>query len=409
MLRLLSLLIYFTNGGLVHLKDVTLRKFDNVVYLSGPALKKVPSHMDVTDIGDLVARSFWAGKLKHNSQIKLDAASADANLLIVNFGLDSSHLEHIKLRGIKTKLDNQFFPADHVSLLTSIATGQNPTQHGVIGKSWKVDGALNEAYTESKPSTFSSKLTFSQVVQKQDPKHRIHTYSRDLKLGASLTQDVTKVLSLKLSQTALAHRLTTEPFWTSQKSHLDQLDLTNPDVEAFLTECEQARRAADSMLSGESPQFYNFAFTAAEKVTSPAALRILNSSLQYLKTSFDTQFPNGSSQIAFLKRPQLENPEAKLGETVEYVHPKEFGGCDHATCVNAVEFFATDAKVNNSQGGMDVEARVSQISAWLFFVGLMIVISFAYTFSNMNYQTDAILFTMWQRGTKPKGMGMRGF
>jgi len=414
----LIFLLLTTHGNLVHLKDITLRKFDNAVILNGPPLREVPSNLDVTDIGDIVARSFWAGKLKEQSHVKLGPSSSDANLLIINFGLDKSSLSHIKLEGTKANLDNQFFPADHVSLLTSIATGKNPNEHGVIGEKWNVNDVVHQAYTEGEKATFSSKLTFAQMIQRQDSRSQVHTYARNLKLGASLTQDLSRVQSLQLSRTALHHKLQEESFWTSQQSNLAQLDLENPDVEAFLTECEQARRVADTMSSGKHPQFYNFAFSAAQNINTPPALAILNRALQYLKSSFDSQHPSGSSQIVFLRQPEVENPETKLGKTLDYVHPKEFGGCDHMQCLRTVQFSAllgdtaapttaaTPASPKNSMDGAGIGGRVMQISSWLIVAGVLIVISFSYVFSNMNYQTDAILFTTWQRGTKPK-MGQR--
>eukprot|EP00494_Astrolonche_serrata_P002739 UN02745 len=44
---------------------------NNVVILEGIEFEEIPSSLDITDIGDIISRQFWVGKLKVDSPVKL--------------------------------------------------------------------------------------------------------------------------------------------------------------------------------------------------------------------------------------------------------------------------------------------------------------------------------------------------
>jgi len=378
----LSSLALLGNGEILDVQGLQVQKHENSVLIDGNNVENLPTTVDVTDLGDLVTRSFWAGQMKESSAIKLNQQHSTSNLFIVNFGTDGSILKSKhELKGTNTGLTYDFFPADSVSVLTSMATSQSPLQHGVVGKSWSVDSQPIEAYSE--PKTFSSKHSFTEVIDldaitgSSNPKlaralnqhHPIDTINGD-KFESSHGIDFTKQEAMDALQN--------EDFWSLFSSQLESLDLSDPSVESFIMDMEYMRRLGKSMESNKQPTLYNMATTTP---SNPAAHEILLGALSHVQKQFKTQYPEGSSQIVFFKEPTVvSNSNAETKTSLFYQ--------------------AMQLSESLTNGVVRQDPRSYQIAIWLTIFSIIIVYYFVYDFMTLDYETDATLFTKWQRGTK---------
>merc|ERR1719281_2098619 len=175
-------------GELLNLDGLSIQKHENSILIDGPNVQQTPEQLDVTDVADLIARSFWAGQINPKTPLRLNHQAPDSNLFIVNFGVDSSILDRAhSLKGSKAQLDYNFFPADPVSLLTSISTSKAPNDHGIVGRTWFVEDLPVNAY--SSPKSFSSSISFPQAVAGTHPGAKVITGSADKQLALAISQD----------------------------------------------------------------------------------------------------------------------------------------------------------------------------------------------------------------------------
>jgi len=392
------LLALICQSELLDLDGITVQKHQNSILLDGPNIQSVPRQLDVTDLGDHVARSFWSGPLKPESAVEMDHNAPTSNLFIVNFGSDDEILdqEH-PLKGSQSELVYDFFPADSVSLLTSMATAKTPNQHGVVGKSWFVDD--NEVHAYDSPQSYSSQNSFAQVVGHQNDM-KIVSASSDPKLATAMTQNCDHADSVKdgrfnsqhglgFSQEEMLAALDKEDFWGQYREPLSKLDLNDKEVVSFLMEMEYLRQLADLIKTSSDPALYN---VATNSPSEAAAYEILLGAISHVQSIFKDQHPQGSSQIAFLKEPVITSKDNR--QEAPHYHPKEF-----ATTLD--------------NGVVIADSRSQQFTYWLallMFIGLYFFISgFAY----MRYEDDATLFTKWKRGAMDSkmasAMGRDGF
>jgi len=198
-----------------------------------------PNALDVTHVADLVVRSFWSGKMKEYSPINIDHSEMpSANLFIANFGVDGT-LEH-ELQGNRVPLRYNFFPADSVSLLTSMATSRVPREHGIVGREWYVDDAPVEAYSDY--TTFSSSVSFPNMIDAE-----VITASADKQLGNAISQGVKSIDTLSNGNFESHHGLSftkeealrsirEHSFWKKYEKQLKTLDLNDEKTISFIME-----------------------------------------------------------------------------------------------------------------------------------------------------------------------------
>jgi len=391
----------------LEVSNVVVKSHENIALLEGSNLKTIPESIDVTDVGDLLARNFWAGKVKETTVFDLTSQLPSANLLVVNFGVDDSLKEIPEFNKNQAQLTNlkvDFFPADPVSILTSIITGTSPADHGVIGESWMVGDEVVEA--------FSTEKTFSSSVSSLDLIHQ--HYNNEVKIGAS-SSILAKALShgnfpntyfngvkfiseeeeYNFTINDMINAMKNEKFWLDNKDSIGHLDLQNKNDINFLMEMEYIRRVGKNMDGSANFPLYNIATTSLRKVAEPEALNILSNSLNYLKSQFSKAYPEGSSQVLFIKPPELESGFSQY--TRDFIHPKEFNlDCSTTVCASADGVVTTE-----------VEGRAYQFKIWILFFSFVIVLWYVQSVSNLNYESDAILFSKWKRSEKNQAFGAR--
>lgn len=388
---LLALLSLLGRGEILNIQGLQVEKHENSVLIDGLNVENLPPLVGVTDLGDLITRSFWAGQLKETSTIELNHQHVpSSNLFIVNFGTDSSILTQThELQGKTADLSYDFFPADSVSILTSMTTSRNPVEHGVVGKSWEVNQSPIEAYSE--PKTFSSRNTFVEVVHNQNKRTKIVTASSNPQLARAFNQEkhafdtvidheFQSSNGLQFTKEDLLAAFETEEFWKQFASQIAALDASDSFMESFLMEMEYIRRLSSNMQASEELVLFNI---ATNTPSNSAAQEILLGTISHVQKQFKVQYPEGSSQIVFFKEPTVisnSNSETKL--SVPY---------------QAVEFSEANDGLN---GPVLQDPRSYQIATWLTFFAVFIVYYFIYEFMTMDYDTDATLFTKWKRGTK---------
>jgi len=81
-------------------------------------------------------------------------ASANILMAIESLGAETierygmSKLAELQKRGAVHRLDFQSYPASSLALAASVATGQAPSQHGIVGRTWRANGRKVEAFSQ---------------------------------------------------------------------------------------------------------------------------------------------------------------------------------------------------------------------------------------------------------------------
>lgn len=400
MLYVLSIfLVLVCQSETLNIQGLTIDKHDNSVLLDGPNVKNTPSSIDVTEIGDLISRSFWAGRMKDDSSVDLTNHDfPKANLLVVNYGLDSKDAKDL---GDATEMTYDFFPADSVSLTTSMSTSETPNKHGVVGTVWYTNDSPVEAY--SNPHAYSSSITFPQLVGNQHKTTKVVAGSAEPKLAKSFVQNHFPVDSLNgetfeshhdlgFTKSELKETMKTDEFWINHKEHVQELEESHPLTTPFLMEVEYIRRLTKNMKAEEYPVLYNIATKTPE---FPEAKDILKDALRQLKASFQETHPDGNSQLVFMKEPTIVH-KADVPPVLPHYHPIEFSAIANITNVTTDYYVYSDS-------------RSYQISFWLFWFALFFLCMTTNSMVFMDYNKDSRLFTTWQVGKgDKKGMGMGG-
>lgn len=401
MFVLASILLAFAcHSKTIDLHGLTIEKGVNKVLLDGPNLKDVPQMVDVTDLGDLVTRMFWGHPIKEENPIKLDhTKTSDANLMVVTFGAEP--LDSVK--GLQRDLDYNFFPADPVSLLTSLVTSRTPNHHGVVARQWFVDDKPVDAFSTA--NSFSSYVTFPELVGNAHPETKVLTSSSDPQLATAFAQNSFPIdtknnegfrssHNLGFTNEELFESIKTNSFWKDLQSHVENLDHTNSEVVSFLKDIEYIRKLHEDLkqkkeekTEKKQPTLYNI---AVKSPSSPDAHHILKKALSGLKSIFHEAYPSGSSQIISLQEPQIV--EDKATHTVMPLHHK------------ALEF--SEVCTNCKESGTVIsDSRGYQIGIWIIFFMIFFLYMYIDSMAFMDYAKDATLFTTWVRSDKSKRVG----
>jgi len=410
---------YFTgrNPNVVVLGE--LSKGENNALLVGGNIENVPESVSVMDLGDALARSYWVGKLRSESAMRVGANLPSASLNLFLFGVDADDLARSPAKDAllasmqQTDLTVPFHPADATSIVTSAMTARVPRDHGVVGATW-FERSGEEVQAFSTASRSPATIGAVDMLKNSFPQLSMTAGGADQIVGKALTQDLydaTYLDDLKFVSSderysftweELQAKLAEDPFWVSLKENIDALDLEHPVNQQFLMQMEFFNRVASNMQASDNLELFNLATTALDQLylVSDDALAILSASVQNLLTTFSEVFPNGSSQVAFIKTPEMEQTDAhtrlesKLAEIghepatayvkgLELLHVCE----DGVVCVVEHGVDVTDEKAN----------QIYQIGFWFSFLMFCTVTAFSCMFCSMDYTTDALLFTKWNR------------
>jgi len=395
-----------------------LKQGENNVVLFSDNVKNLPEDLSVTELGDIVARTYWVGKLNPESKVEVEANLPSATLNLFSFGLDKTELNEETLNELfgsmkQSNLNVPFHPADHTSIVTSAFTGQVPRQHGVVGQTWLERGSEVEAFSNNNRSP--AKVGVMNLLKSNYPSMNIVAGSNNQILGRALTQGTTTASSMSQNEFSssdakyiftwaeLKTQLTTDPFWVAMKKQVDALDLEDPLVQSFLMEMEYFHRVTENMTqNSDEIQMFNLASTSMENMPelSEDVLLICFATLSNLHANFNKVFPNGASQIAFIKTPALHETdlhtqlESKLAEFEYTPQSARLRGLEfNEVCTDGL-ICIIDPSVHTTPGNHET---TYQISIWLSFFCTMAVLFFSCAFGGMNYSSDALLFTKWNR------------
>jgi len=395
-----------------------LKQGENNLVLFSDNVKNLPEDVSITELGDIVARTYWVGKLNPESKVEVEANLPSASLNLFTFGLDKTELSEETLNELfgsmkQSNLNVPFHPADHTSIVTSAFTGRVPRQHGVVGQTWLERGSEVEAFSNNNRSP--AKVGVMNLLRSNYPSMNIVAGSNNQILGRALTQGTTTASSMNQNEFSssnakyvftwaeLKTQLTTDPFWVAMKKQVDALDLEDPLVQSFLMEMEYFHRVTENMMqTSEEIQMFNLASTSLENMPelSEDVLLICFATLSNLHSNFKQVFPDGASQMAFIKTPALHETdlhtelESKLAEFKYTPQSVRLRGLEfNQVCTDGL-ICIIDPSVDVTPGNHET---TYQIGVWLCFFCTMAVLFFSCAFCGMDYSSDALLFTKWNR------------
>jgi len=395
-----------------------LKQGENNLVLFSDNVKNLPEDVSITELGDIVARTYWVGKLNPESKVEVEANLPSASLNLFTFGLDKTELSEETLNELfgsmkQSNLNVPFHPADHTSIVTSAFTGRVPRQHGVVGQTWLERGSEVEAFSNNNRSP--AKVGVMNLLRSNYPSMNIVAGSNNQILGRALTQGTTTASSMSQNEFSssnanyvftwaeLKTQLTTDPFWVAMKKQVDALDLEDPLVQSFLMEMEYFHRVTENMMQkSDEIQMFNLASTSLENMPelNEDVLLICFATLSNLHSNFKKVFPDGASQMAFIKTPTLFETdlhtelESKLAEFKYTPQSVRLRGLEfNQVCTDGL-ICIIDPSVDVTPGNHET---TYQIGVWLCFFCTMAVLFFSCAFCGMDYSSDALLFTKWNR------------
>jgi hypothetical protein len=394
-----------------------LKQGENNVVLLGGNVRDLPSEISVLDLGDTLARSYWVGKLKSPTVVKINPDLPSATLSLFSFGVDKTELNEETSNELfgdmrQSNLNIPFHPADDTSIVTSAYTGKLPNEHGVVGSTWLERGSEVEAFSTARRS--SSEVSVMELLQSNYPSIEFVAGCNNEILGRALTQGTSTASHLTqqgyVSTDAkyafnwddLKSELATDPFWLSLKDQVDALNLEDPAVQNFLMEMEYFRRVTQNMArKTDQIQVYSLASTSLETMPehSTALLTIYFATLHQLNSKFHEVYPNGATQFSFIKTPEMHRTEAhtqleaKLAEmNFDPMNVRLVGRQFQEVCGGDTGLLC----ISDDKAAGQKETTY-QIGVWLMFTMTLAVLFFSCTFCGMNYSSDALLFTKWNR------------
>jgi len=402
-------------------KGQLLEGNNNLLLVDGPNIKNCQEAGTVPQMGDLVTRSLWVGKLKKGSAIcETNTNLPTSILMMTSFGVDRAHFEDFPHKQrlatkstFKLNLETSHFPASKVAVLTSIMTGHNPNLHGVPDETWEEGTRTVEAF--SAPETHASQPSIEALIKNHYHDTQLVAGSAQKAIANALAQDGvsgdyyikdqmkfhSSNPSFSFTPDDLEIELKESLFWTSLADQLKKIQLT-PDHLQFLMEMEYLRRVADSMKSSDHEVIYSLASTTLPEDAPQYILQIYSFALAYLKVNFRKAYPDGLSQLAFIKLPKLETHallESKMSSLdseinlltprVESKHFNVVCATDDVTCLG--QGIGSSCKPGDCM-------KTLMIGYWFAIFMIITLICFTYSMSTMKYDTDALLFTTWQRG-----------
>lgn len=396
-----------------------LKQGENNLILFGGNVKTASSDVAVTDMGDVLARSFWVGKLKSTSAVELTGDLPSASLNLFTFGVDADDEKRLENNNLFSNMKRAnllvpFHPADHTSIVTSALTGQVPREHGVVGARWHENGLEKEAFSDAyrSPAMVGAvellKTNYPSLDLTTGSEHEIVTraLSHNLFEGSHFSQNQfnSNTKEYNFNWEDLKKKLTEDQHWMNLEKNVQAFDLDHEWTQKFLMEMEFLNRVADNMEAKKDQlQVFNLATTSLEDVSevNDDMSTILAATLEKLLTKYQEAFPQGASQLAFIKTPEMhlteahESLESKLAEmdlTHDKARLKAFELLQ--VCDDDDYLCLLDAANETTPGQMET---TYQISVWLMFMLTLAITFFSFFFGCMNYTSDALLFTRWNR------------
>lgn len=394
---LLSFIFIHCQSKVLEVEGLKINTHDNHAYLSGQNLKEVPSNINLQDIGELIKSSYWVSPLT-NKNLQLDHSKVpEANLLVVSYGATAENEETL---GSKTSVDYNFFPADSVSLLTTLSTSVEPKHHGIVGAKWYKQGELTSAYTDGETTTFSSVPSFVDSIKNA---HKdsvdIVTASHCNKLAKSIAQnnEVHTVNEKNEYTTGSEPLFSLEDLKTELKNNEFWKQFNTEDIKTnFLMDIEYIRRLSEDMQkSSDKSTLYNIAVYVPD---NEVAQKIFSKALTKIRSAFDRIYPEGSSQVVFLNEPTVE----EVGPEPAAYQPKVFS----SKCGDS--YSGTTTGYCTNENAIIQDSRSYQISTWSAWMGFFFLYMFCMEFAYMSYDNDSVLFSRYKRGNMSQSMGMGG-
>jgi len=397
---------------------------DNLVFLGGNINldKNYKSEIDVTELGDILVRSLWLGTYdKTKMAIQTNEGEAEpryeydfptANLFMANFGVDREHFEKLPNQEftqdtLPLDLAVRFYPADEVSVVSSVLTGATPRLHGITAARWTQNGEPVEAFSTSDRSV--SELSMYDLVKAQIGLKNLHVVGAATgkvlaktmtanQFGASYFESPHKFTSdsdeLSFTWETLLKSMENDEVWKNVRTNLANLDLNSNEVELFLMEMEYLNQVAKSFDAHKDElSLYSLSTTTLEPLAhNEDVLTIFSYFTDHLIQAFQQAYPEGNYQVAFLKKPALEPQpmlETKLAgynyngqnlNTLNYAQLDDVCGTDGVVCVTKME---------------GDTFRTYQISVWLLFWAGVATLAFSCYFCGLDFSQDATLYTTW--------------
>jgi len=323
----LILSFYLASGSRVALFDPSGKFFD----------KEDGSEKSVTQIADLVARSFYLGVLDEYSDVsslKLPLATPTENLQITMFGVDPTKL---------TCLDSEVVPL-------SIGEGAG----FAAGKLAKL---LFKGYPTAKVISVSARSRIADVYNAQ---HRAVMSSLE---DADPVEDILR-----------------SDFWST--ANLAELDKEDPKVSAFIQEMDLFLKTAEQFGLGsqEKPAFFYLTldtFSALpENIREGPAILLLDSVLTKILKNLPQE---GIAQVLFSDtRNILTNVD------LDGLTPRRRLASNSSTSSNVTY----------------EELYETQIFYWFLVGAAFVIYFFVYCFAFMNYSNDQMLYTSFDASYK---------
>jgi len=387
----------------VHTMGETLTGDDNLILLSGNVVS-CPESVDITEMGDSLARSYWAGKLLDQPQVNVAPDLPSASLLLFNFGVDAENFQSFPnkqtlLEGTQaTRLDVPFYPADEVAIVTSALTSRYPRTHGVVARTWN--------NKRGKPvEAFESNSEFASVLGVVDLMHQQHSVdvsvaSLDPILARSLSQGHEALLPAEpCTWEELQEVMKTSEFWQSVQENVVNL---GPEHQQFLLEMEMLNRVAQSFEKADEGklQMYNLATTSLGdlQTLNEDVLTIFSSAVENVLVTFKSTFSTPAAQVAFIHPPTVvpdEELNAKLADMGHTPGQARLRGKEFAIACDSSDT-STACFLHKGQDGQTMTTYA--IAFWLMFILSWMIVLFSCTFCSMGYaDNEANLWSKWQR------------
>lgn len=390
-------------SGNVHTMGQTLTGNNNLILFSGNVVS-CPDSVDITEVGDSLARSYWAGKLLKESQVNVSPNLPSASLLFFNFGVDGEDFEAFPnkqtlLEGSQaTGLGVPFYPADEVAIVTSALTSRYPSKHGVVSRSWR--------NRKGKPvDAFETPAEFASVLGVMDLMHEQHSVNvnvacQDPILAQALSQGHEAAHPAEsCTWEELQEVMATSPFWQSVQANVQNL---GPEHQSFLLEMEMLNRVAQSFQNADQGklQMYNLATTSLSELQTrnEDVLTIFSAAVQNVLQTFQATFASPATQTAFIQPPTVVPDEELVTKLSDMGHDHEAGKARLRGKEFAIACDSTDTAcfLHKDQDGRTMTTYA--IAFWSMFVLSWGIVLFTCMFCSMGYaDNEAMLWSKWQR------------
>jgi len=290
------------------------------------------NNIEDTLVGDLISHVSGSFPLNKDADRTLFPEviffDQNSNLFISVEGLGQGNLKHIsKPQFFNEKLislQTPSYPEDSLSTLTSIVTGTDFSNHGIIGHSWESPIGPVQAYS-SNGDCQVPKLTDLLTNSRGDM--NILSVSSDFQLAAALAphHELNKKYNFAyyVSEKGLQNLYTNEVVFTTKDIKTNVADLTtkgfnmkNIEDFHFASEIFIIRNVFSLLPQENRNAFISISFASIKDLAIrygssskqlKSALQILDSELAELQQNLNKQFPTVTTEIVGLKSSTLEH------------------------------------------------------------------------------------------------------